>query len=203
MYVRPTISSKWAYGIPALLLSWVVLSVAFGIRFLIYGWMDLFLWSFVAVGLGFVFHELAHREVARWFGCMAEYSLWPMGLALALFLALITMGRFVFAAPGAVLFTCAYTFGNPYRGKRLFYGNPEGLIAAAGPASNVVIGLVFTILYSLTGYLPFTLVSSINWYLAVFNLLPLDPLDGAKVFRHDFKLWLGLFIVSALFAFVL
>ena len=205
MYVRP-VPAKWSYGIEALLISWIGLSVAFGIRFLILGWWDLFFWSFVAVGLGFVFHELAHREVARYFGCVAEYALWPMGLALALFLAFITMGRFVFAAPGAVMFSCPYAFRGygPYYGPyRRRYWNPEGLIAAAGPAANILVGLIFTPLYYKTGYLPFAMISSINWFLAVFNLLPLEPLDGAKVFRHNVILWLVMISIASIFAFIL
>ncbi len=193
----------WTVGLPALLISWVVLSVAFGIRYLALGWFDLFSWTAVAVGLGFVLHELAHRETAKAYGCFAEFKLWPMGLALALFLAVITRGTFVFAAPGAVVFSClarGYRRFNPivYRIPLL----PEAAIAAAGPLANVVIGLIFQLLYYVTLYPPFYLISSVNWFLALFNLLPLEPLDGAKVFRYNQALWLALFSISAVFAFL-
>ncbi len=75
-------------------------------------------------------------------------------------------------------------------------------IAAAGPASNVVLALVFGILYRLTGslisldgmsdnimvfrgiaYLHFVLAWSvyINIALCLFNLIPVFPLDGEKI----------------------
>ncbi|ALU12279.1 hypothetical protein EYM_02060 [Ignicoccus islandicus DSM 13165] len=194
----------WTTGTYALLVSWIVLSIAFGIRYLAHGWLDAFLWTAVAVGLGFVMHELAHRETAKAYGCFAEYKLWPLGLALALFLSVITRGMFVFAAPGAVMFSCfarGHRKFNPivYRIPLL----PEAAIAAAGPIANIVIGLIFNALYVLTLYPPFYMISSINWFLALFNLLPLEPLDGSKVFRYHQGLWLALFSLSAVFTFLL
>jgi Zn-dependent protease len=195
--------AKWTHGLQGLLLSWIVLSLAFGIRYLRYGYFDLFIWSAVGVGTGFIFHELAHRETAKRFGCIAEYVLWPTGLALALLLSLITLGRFVFAAPGAVMFTCPYLYrrsGMNFAVKRS--GDVETYVAAAGPLSNMIIGFVSNALYNTTGYWPLYMISSINWYLAVFNLLPLDPLDGAKVFRGSIMLWILMFTVSAFFTFM-
>ena len=40
----------------------------------------------IAVGTGFVLHELAHRTVARHFGAISEFRAWYNGLALALVL---------------------------------------------------------------------------------------------------------------------
>ena len=186
---------KWYYeyfkGIPALIISWITLTVAFGIdAILVRDWAYL-AWIAVAVATGFIFHELAHREVAKRVGCIADYVLWPTGLALALFLALLTRGRFVFAAPGAVaIFYCMR-----------YSREGEGWIAAAGPITNMIVGFVFTLLYTFTGFWGFWLVSNVNWFLAAFNLLPLDPLDGAKVMRYNFYLWVTLFILSAYFAF--
>lgn len=73
------------------------------------------------------------------------------------------------------------------------------LSAAAGPLSNILMALVLMIVYkviSYTGdtpalrYTPWVLqlldilliMLTINLYLAVFNLLPIPPLDGAKLF---------------------
>ena len=50
--------------------------------------------SLVAVSLGFILHELGHRLIARRFGYFAEYSMWPMGLMIALGISLF---GFVFA----------------------------------------------------------------------------------------------------------
>lgn len=78
-----------------------------------------------------------------------------------------------------------YRFKNPRRGM--------ALTAAAGPLSNIVISIVFLFLYGLF-YLPLgksqvgtyilsmlELTAYISIGLAVFNLLPVPPLDGSKL----------------------
>ena len=191
MYVRYPQYYKLAYGFPALLISWLALTIAFGIRYIILGAWYWLAWVALAVATGFIFHELSHRETARRFGCRAEYVLWPTGLAIALFLAIISKGSFVFAAPGAVVFACPYTTRRT-----------EGIIAAAGPMANIAVALVAQALYGFTGIWGLALISWVNWFLALFNLLPLDPLDGAKVMRYNVLLWLALFSISVVFTFV-
>jgi Zn-dependent protease len=83
---------------------------------------------------------------------------------------------------------------NPYNLKNKRQG--EFLIAAAGPASNLLIALIFgTILRFVAGGVttaaqavalaPFVTIVSyivlINIVLAIFNLIPLPPLDGSKL----------------------
>jgi Zn-dependent protease len=88
-----------------------------------------------------------------------------------------------------------FTFGwanpvpyNPYNLKNRRTG--EFLIAAAGPASNLLIALIFGtalrfIATSAPAAIPFmtifTYIVLINIVLAVFNLIPLPPLDGSKL----------------------
>ena len=81
----------------------------------------------------------------------------------------------------------------------LYFRNPKkgmALTAAAGPASNIVLALVsmfcfYACLYfggytagAVLGYLFqfFYLMTMINIGLAVFNMLPIAPLDGSKIF---------------------
>ncbi len=77
---------------------------------------------------------------------------------------------------------------NPYNLRNQKWG--EALVAAAGPLSNIVIAVIFSFIIRLvqsagfanqsflflTGYLVF-----INIILALFNLIPIPPLDGSKI----------------------
>lgn len=88
-----------------------------------------------------------------------------------------------------------FTFGwakpvpyNPYNLKNRRLG--EFLVAAAGPASNLLIAIIFgTVLRffatSTAAATPFMTIVAyivvINIVLAVFNLIPLPPLDGSKL----------------------
>ena len=74
---------------------------------------------------------------------------------------------------------------NPYnlRGK---YG--EAIVAAAGPLSNIAIAVLFGLLIRIVGdALPASFLQMavavvvINIVLALFNLVPIPPLDGSKV----------------------
>ena len=60
-------------------------------------------------------------------------------------------------------------------------------IALAGPASNLLLAFLGGILIRLTGYVgPLTsmliLFTQINISLAVFNMIPIPPLDGSQIF---------------------
>jgi Zn-dependent protease len=152
-----------------------------------------------AVSLGFVFHELAHRLVARRFNCFAEYVMWPMGLMVALGFSLF---GFVFAAPGAVMIYPRATTGGAISLSR----EKGGLISLAGPVTNIGLAVVFLVLDAIQPVLLFTLGAYINTWLALFNLIPFGPLDGAKIFRWNKGLWLiaiagagGLFVTQRFF----
>ncbi len=85
----------------------------------------------------------------------------------------------------------------------------EAIVSVAGPVMNFVLALVFTIIYfailkfvpgiMLTqwGAIVITIITStiiVNVGLGVFNLIPLPPLDGSKIFRnfmsYNVKEWL-------------
>lgn len=152
------------------------------------GYMPILTWetvliAFVGVGTGFVLHELAHKVLAQRYGHWAEFRAQFAGLGLTVLIAALT--RFLFAAPGAVLIQGRVT------------PRENGLISLAGPGTNFVIaglalGGYFAGLASskdwgvdTTEFLPSLLwgVAQINAILALFNLIPLGPLDGRKVVR--------------------
>ncbi len=73
---------------------------------------------------------------------------------------------------------------NPYNLTKAPYWG-EAIVAAAGPASNLVIALLFGLVIR-SGLLPiaselWTSVVMINISLMVLNLLPIPPLDGSKI----------------------
>jgi Zn-dependent protease/predicted transcriptional regulator len=73
----------------------------------------------------------------------------------------------------------------------------EFLMAVAGPASSVALGFIFYAVYfagSAAGWPPqisgiLEYLASINWILAVFNLLPAFPLDGGRILRAALWKW--------------
>lgn len=174
-----------------IILAWLALSAAFLLAQrgrLVFGGglLTNIVVSVVAVGSGFVLHELMHKFTAQRYGYRAEFRMWPFGVVFALLTSVV---GFIFAAPGAT-----YIQG---------YGVPErqnGLISLAGPLTNVVVGSLF---------LPFLLIGngviqqagqvglSINYFLAAFNMLPVMPLDGAKVLRWNKVLWGVVFVPLA------
>lgn len=142
-----------------------------------------FLMAVVGVSLGFVLHEMGHRFVARRLGCFAEYTMWPTGLILALVCSLF---GFVFAAPGAVMI---YPRADMW-GRATLTREKTGLISIAGPAMNLCLAIVFILLNMAHPMLLFLLVARINTWLAIFNLIPFGPLDGAKILRWNKRVWL-------------
>lgn len=140
----------------------------------------------LAVLTGFLLHEMAHKFVAQRYGAWAEFRIFPLGLLLAV---LFSFFGFVFAAPGAV-----YIQGRI--GKK-----ENGLISLAGPATNlgfgalcVALGYLFPVTSDLAVVLG--LVGEINLFLAVFNLLPIPPLDGYKVATWNIPIYLAVLIAS-------
>lgn len=74
---------------------------------------------------------------------------------------------------------------NPYNLRDQRWG--PALVALAGPASNVTLALLFSMIFRLatTAYpaaLPFlSAIIYLNIVLAVFNLVPIPPLDGSRL----------------------
>ena len=124
--------------------------------------------SMLTVGVGFLLHELAHKVVAVRFGQVAAFRADYGMLALCVGAA---FANFLFAAPGAVY----------HRGP--ITERQNGLVAIAGPLTNVALAAVFAPLLALAG-LPGTVGAFgvfINLVLAAFNMIPFGPLDGRKV----------------------
>jgi Zn-dependent protease len=168
-----------------ILIALAVLTIAFSFAFVSYPPYDhldqvvtYLPLSFIAIVTAFFCHEMAHKYVGQKFGYWSEFRMYPPGLLFALFLGIVL--GVVFAAPGAV-----QIFGNPNR-------DEMGKISVAGPSTNLVLGLIFLVLWLLSDGLIRSIsfyVSYINVFLALFNLLPFGPLDGLKIFRWKTAVW--------------
>ncbi|NJF24384.1 site-2 protease family protein [Thermococcus sp. Bubb.Bath] len=145
----------------------------------------------IAILTAFVFHELAHRWVARRFGYYAVYRRWDTGIVLALLLGVatkaLTGSTWIFAAVGAVQIYSLYG---------IIDRRAMGITALAGPATNILIAVIFLALH-LAGR-PFSggivgltvgVTAMVNAWLAFFNLWPIPPLDGWKVLRWNAGYW--------------
>ncbi|MFB6087454.1 MAG: metalloprotease [Haloarculaceae archaeon] len=140
--------------------------------------------ALVTVGTAFLLHELAHKVVAVRFGQVAAFRA-DYGM---LFLAVMAgLAGFLFAAPGAVV----------HRGR--ITPRENGLIAAAGPVTNLALAALFVPLVLLTGGLAATVgfyAVQINLLLAGFNMIPFGPLDGRKVKDWSLPAYVALAVPS-------
>jgi Zn-dependent protease len=166
-----------------LLLAWGGTSLAFAIALsggnVFQGmFVTLIIVSALTCGLGFVVHELAHRVVARSYGAEAHFASNNGMLVISL---LVAFTGFFIAAPGAV-----YPRGHLSQSQM-------GLVALAGPVSNLVLAAIFLLLSLILGglSLPFFVILllnigyTINAWLGLFNMIPVDPIDGGKIIRWN------------------
>ena len=135
------------------------------------------------------FHETCHGLVAYWMGDptakkQGRLSLNPLRHIDIMGLVMMAVCHFGWAKPVPVNM---YRFKNPKKGM--------AVTALAGPACNFLLALLFLFLYGLLYYplyvhggavaetvlqLVYT-TAYLSLALAVFNLIPIPPLDGSKV----------------------
>lgn len=184
------IDKKTLYIIFAVL---IVLSLATMTK---WEWINILL-TLPAVIIAITFHEFAHAKAADMLGDKTPRNqgrltlnpmahLEPFGFILLMF-AHIGWGRPVQINPNNFNSNKSRSFC-------------ESMVSLAGPLMNFIIAIISCIAYVLAGYfasqsfldsvmgqgimLLLYMLMTINIGLGVFNLIPLSPLDGEKIFRN-------------------
>lgn len=159
-------------------------------------WLSLLL-TLPAVIIAITFHEFAHAWMAD-----------KLGDTTPRYQGRLTLNPLAHLDPiGSILLIFAHVgWGKPVQiNPNNFTSNKsrsacEALVSLAGPAMNFIIAIILTLvsmllsalapqtfLYSYAGNLIGILIYmtiTVNIGLGVFNLIPLPPLDGEKIFRH-------------------
>jgi Zn-dependent protease len=198
------VSSQFSPGeISSIIIAWLVLSVAITYSnflglFTGTGSLAIVVAGFIATATGFIIHEMGHKFVAIRHGYVAHFRLWMWGLLLTLFIVVFSGGGIVFGAPGAVYIAPAaaayYGYDSTIRPR-----DPERenmIISAAGPGINLAFAVAFLSLFIVapTGFLGTVAFFGfeLNVGLGSFNMIPIPPLDGSKIFRKNLPVGLAI-----------
>lgn len=149
------------------------------------------IFAFIAFIFSVMIHEVSHGVVAEWLGDPTARNAGRITLNPVKHIdpiGSIILPAFLFFFGSPVILGWAKPV--PYDPR--FLPNPKaaaGKIAAAGPLSNFILAIVFALLTRLGPGLgwsipltdAFAMIVRLNISLAVFNLVPIPPLDGSKV----------------------
>ncbi len=149
-----------------------------GFWWIVVGTIGIFLGSFMA-------HELAHKFVAQNYGMWSEFRMTSMGYYLSAMAILFSLPIF---GTGVV-----YTSGTT---------NTEhnGKSNLAGPLTNFVIASALAIISIILALLkvPIIIIGlllrygiQLNAFLGLFNMIPIQPFDGATVKFWSNKVWIA------------
>lgn len=145
----------------------------------------------LALIISVIIHEMAHGYAANWLGdptarLAGRLSANPL-VHLDPLMSVILPGLLIVSG-SPILFGAAKPVPyNPYNFTNQKWG--EAMVAAAGPLANLVIALVFAGLIRFADLLhlsdtflqlSFSIIM-LNILLALFNLVPIPPLDGSKI----------------------
>ncbi|MEM2121604.1 MAG: hypothetical protein QXU20_03035 [Candidatus Woesearchaeota archaeon] len=159
---------------------------------------------FLIVSLALLIRILAQKIYALHIGFNAEYTMWFYGLLFCLMLTFLSRGYLFFIVAGSfvVHFMPGHRLGYFRYGLNYF---AMGLVALMGPLANVLLALVLKILqpYAISGLVPTAIL--VNIYFALFNMIPVPPLDGSKIFFASRPLYffsLGAIVGASLLLFI-
>lgn len=145
----------------------------------------------IALIISVIIHEMAHGYAANWLGdptarLAGRLTANPLPHIDPL-MSVILPGLLVMTG-SPILFGAAKPVPyNPYNFTNQKWG--EAIVAAAGPAANIAIAIIFAMLIRASDVLSLSqtfvelsfMIVLLNIFLAFFNLVPIPPLDGSKI----------------------
>jgi Zn-dependent protease len=147
------------------------------------------IFGLVILVVSVILHEVAHGYMANWLGdptarLQGRLTLNPIS-------HIDPVGTII--VPALLVFThspilIGYAKPVPYNPYNLHGKYDEALVAGAGPGTNILLALIFGLGIRFFGMSmdqgllqAFAVITYINILLALFNLIPIPPLDGSKV----------------------
>lgn len=146
--------------------------------------------------IAITFHEFAHAYAAYKLGddtpkMQGRLNLNPLSHMDPVGFVLLVFAHFGWGKPVQI---------NPRNfDKKYSMSAGEAIVSFAGPLMNFILAIAFTIIYfAIYKFIPSFVLSQIGWIvmiilqstivvnigLGVFNLIPIPPLDGSKIFRN-------------------
>jgi Zn-dependent protease len=159
----------------------VIVFFGIGLGWLVIGTIVIFLASFMA-------HEMAHKFVAQHYGMWSEFRMTSMGYYLSAMAILFSLPIF-----GTGVVYSSGTSNVDHNGKTNLAGPLTNFVIAA--ALVIVSILMFVIavpLFPLGVLLRYGV--QLNAFLGLFNMIPIQPFDGATVRHWDSRVWVALTI---------
>jgi Zn-dependent protease len=145
--------------------------------------------ALAAVAIAVLLPIAAQKIMARRLGCTAFYKLWLPGLVVSMLLMLVGIKPIILVGSVAI---SAYEFGRWGMKSKYMSMTEIGWIGITGPLVNITLAIVLDFMT------PFSYLAFVNALIALFNLVPIKPLDGSKVVLWNPMLWILLIIILAL-----
>jgi hypothetical protein len=130
-------------------------------------------------------HEAGHRLCGLWKGYKVNFKPWWPGIMIAIVLCFISRGHIWFFVISGIF---VRQLDKLALGKYRYGLRPKDFleIALAGSIANIILATLIKTPAVWFSNLPFNMVLinkafAINWAVAIFNLLPIPPLDGIHV----------------------
>jgi len=163
-------------------------------------WMRNLFSCILIVALAIIVREAGHRIYALETGHRAELKLWLFGLITALILSIISFGKIILLIYGGIIIHFMPRHRLGYFRYELSY-NDMGVIALLGNVANLLLAFLFKLFMFLPNNALIQKAILVNVLMAIFNMLPIPPLDGSMVLyasRPIYVFTFGLILIASI-----